>query len=712
MLENLKIALRKQKKLLLLFFLTIFIPSVTLSIFGLQAIRNERFRLAEQIENEHRRMAELLKSQIASVIEKIDSSLRSLSSHAAFLNRDYAEIDEIVSSRLAGESFLSEVVIVYRAGETLFPFFQSLESSRDRPPYVFTASQRSVLKEAEEYEHKQKNFGRAMDLYEGLASSSDNASFKAEMLANAARCAMRNGFYTRAIQSYSSIAKGFPGAISSSGLPLGLTAELQIMECYKKANESQKYLESAVQLYKDLLAMPWNLTRAQYNIYRSMVENDFQIALEQSQNGFETGSFEDQYRELKNRHEEYVKKWQKVEDIRQGVVPELRRILNSEKERSDLTGFSSLKMKREEFLLLGAWIPGDEGSGPEGILAAEIDERNLREEILNPVVFEFIQSQEMNIVISSLQGEELIGSADPGYSVSTVTTFFEDNFPPWKIEFFRSRTESSGLRSLSRSFYFWTILTLLLILTFGAVLISRTLSQEMAILKIKSDFVSSVSHELKTPLTSIKALIERLKEGKVKDSDKMNEYYSLISHDTEKLSRLVKNILDFSKIEEGKLKYELAEMDIGPLVKHHIEAFKQDDVHRDVQIHIQIAENIPFVLVDRDALGRAIDNLLNNAIKFSPENPEVSVNVRCEKNKLIISVQDRGIGIPEDEIDKIFDKFYQGKNAIDLTVKGTGLGLTLVKHIAEAHGGKVAVESEPGQGSTFLIVLPVNSKKI
>jgi signal transduction histidine kinase len=217
---------------------------------------------------------------------------------------------------------------------------------------------------------------------------------------------------------------------------------------------------------------------------------------------------------------------------------------------------------------------------------------------------------------------------------------------------------------------------------------------------------------LKTPLTSIKALIERLKEGKVKDSDKMNEYYSLISHDTEKLSRLVKNILDFSKIEEGKLKYELAEMDIGPLVKHHIEAFKQDDVHRDVQIHIQIAENIPFVLVDRDALGRAIDNLLNNAIKFSPENPEVSVNVRCEKNKLIISVQDRGIGIPEDEIDKIFDKFYQGKNAIDLTVKGTGLGLTLVKHIAEAHGGKVAVESEPGQGSTFLIVLPVNSKKI
>jgi signal transduction histidine kinase len=413
------------------------------------------------------------------------------------------------------------------------------------------------------------------------------------------------------------------------------------------------------------------------------------------------------YEQLESLHDEYVKRWQNVDDIKQVIVPELQRMFDAPPVDAELPIHRSVLLNGREFLLACALVPGQDKEEVQGIIAAEIDEQNFMESVVLPVISEFNQSGGMNIVISGLRGERSVGKIDPHFTVPTITGFFEGNFPPWKIEFFRSRAETGGLRSLSRSFYFWTILTLLLVLTFGTILISRTLVQEMEILKIKSDFVSSVSHELKTPLTSIKTLIERLKEGKVKNSEKRHEYYSIISHDAEKLTRLVKNILDFTRIEEGKTEYEFSETDIAPLVRHHIETFLEDDIHREVRINVQIQEDIPSVLADRDGLSRALDNLLYNAVKFSPGKPEISVDVGFDAPWVKICVKDRGIGIPGDEKDKIFDKFYQGKNALSLTVKGTGLGLTLVKHVVEAHGGGISVESEPGQGSVFSIVLPV-----
>jgi signal transduction histidine kinase/tetratricopeptide (TPR) repeat protein len=711
MLENLKIVIRKQKKLLLLFFLTIFIPSVTLSIFALRAIRNERFRLAEQVENDHRRTADLLKSQISARIENIDLSLQSLASHPSFLERDFIGMNDLISSRTAGESLFGQVVIVYKSEETLFPLFQSLKTEKDDFPFVLSPNQRALLSEAAENEYKLKNYRRAIAIYERLFSSGGNGSFKAEMLINKGRCLMRSGAYTQALQIYTRILEDYPSSISSSGLPLELAAELQILECYRKLNNPRKFLESAIKLYRDILQEPWKLSRDQYNLYSSMTESELAEALAQPQYDAEKGLYESEFLELKERHRNHQATWEEIEIIKYEIVPELKRMLDSPRINSDLTIHRSLFIDEEEFLLIGAWILEKSGLNPQGILVAEIDEESFKTELLNPVLSEYLKQGDMNVIISKIQGEELIGKTDPKFPVSTLTAFFEENFPPWKIDFFRTKAESSSLKSLSKNFYFWTILTLFIILTFGGILITRTLSQEMEVLKVKSDFVSSVSHELKTPLTSIKALIERLKEGKVKGSDIMMEYFSLISNDTEKLTRLVKNILDFSKIEEGKMEYEFEETDIPALVRQELEAFQQDEIYRDVKMRVHIAENVPPIQTDSSALARAFCNLLNNAVKFSPENPDISVGVIFEKGNIIISVKDKGIGIPEDEIDKIFDKFYQGKNSHELTVKGTGLGLTLVKHIAEAHEGWVSVKSKQGAGSTFSLILPYQQRR-
>ncbi|MFC2160922.1 ATP-binding protein [Acidobacteriota bacterium] len=708
MLENLKIAAQRQKRLLAIFFLTIFLPSITLSVFGLRAIRNERFRLAEQIENDHRRIAELIISQVAARLDDIDLSLQSLVSHPSLQNKVFPEIQELISSRFGDESLVGQVILLNKNEEPIFPLLQSLVSSRANPPPVLTQNQKAVLSEAEDNEYKQKNYRRAISLYEGMFTSAQSVSFKAEMLSNKARCLIRLGLFTRAIQSYTQVREEFPTAISSSGLPLGLTSGLQIMVCYQELSDLQKFLESGIVLYRDILQKPWNLTKDQFNLYSSMVEDEVKEALAQSQNESEWASVEADFRELKQLHLKHSEDRRKVEDIKQSIVPEMERMLDSPSIDFQSPIHRSLLMNGEDFFLAGFWIPeSNSGSEQRGMLVVEIDNENFKKEILETILSPYLERGDMNLIVSSLQGVELVGKKDPIYSVATTTSFFVGNFPPWKIEFFREKEESGNLKSLSRSFYFWTILTLLLILTFGAVLIFRTLSQEMEILKIKSDFVSSVSHELKTPLTSIKALIERLKEGKVKDSEKMMEYFSIISHDTEKLTLLVKNILDFSKIEEGKMQYEFEEMDISQLVSQQIESFQQDEIHKDVRILAHMKENIPFIQADGDALARAVNNLINNAIKFSFNNPEISVDVTCEENNIKISVKDSGIGIQNYEIDKIFDKFYQGKNAHRLTVKGTGLGLTLVKHITDAHGGRVSVESDVNKGSTFSIILPL-----
>jgi signal transduction histidine kinase len=313
------------------------------------------------------------------------------------------------------------------------------------------------------------------------------------------------------------------------------------------------------------------------------------------------------------------------------------------------------------------------------------------------------------IVLSDLAGRTLLGKRTGPAAPPLVTEYFDGNFPPWKIELFQSRANSPRILNLQRNFYFWTILTLLIVLGFGAFLTVRTIAHEMEILKIKSDFVSAVSHEFKTPLTSIRALMERLVEGKVRDPEKMDQYFSIIAGDTEKLSRLVNNLLDFSKIEEGKKQYDFSEADIVRIATEQVQSFRKEQELAGPDIRLEIAGEIPPLRADADALSRALGNLLSNAVKFTPPGKTIRVGLSSDGENIILEVEDEGIGIHPDEIGKVFDKFFQGRNALRQSVRGTGLGLTLVKHIVESHGGRIVAESRLGRGSKFSMNFPIKS---
>jgi signal transduction histidine kinase len=711
MIENLKIALKKQKKLIIIFFLTIFLPSVSLSIFGIRAIKNEKFRLAKQVESEHRRAADFLKTQINSRFKDIEVILQNLAQYPSFFEKDYPAIKDLLDSRLADNNLIEQVFLVYRDEEPLFPLFQP---ATVRPlsfsSTLLRGSQIEKLKRAEEYEFKQKKYKSAISLYNQLFSLSKDKNFKAQMLNNIARCFTKLKSYDQALKNYLKICIDYPQSTTSSRLPLGLIARLQILNCYQNLGDSKNSLESSLNLYRDILQRPWNLNEDQFKTYSSMVEETITKALSKNSADFALEEYKKEFEQLKSLHQEKIEKWQVINDIKKDIFSELQRKLIQTEPHKSLPFHHSKIINNRDFLILASMIPDKTGMSSFGILGIKIKNEYLRNEILNEIVKDIQFSENTNIAISDLSGRILFGKKNQSKELSTITDFFEDNFPPWRIELFRSKTESLGIIDIRKSFYFWTILTLIIVLTFGAVLIVRTIAHEMEILKIKSNFVSSVSHEFKTPLTSIKALTERLQEGKVKDIAKMKQYFSVISQDTDKLTRLVRNILDFSKIEEGKKEYDFVETDVAQFVAQQIENSRKDETKKGIKIRSQIPKDIPYLFIDRDALSLALINLLDNAAKFSSDRKELDINVKSDDENIIIEVRDKGIGIPHDEMDKIFDKFYQGRNALRQTAKGSGLGLTLVKHTVEAHGGKISVESKIGQGSTFSLIFPIEGK--
>lgn len=278
------------------------------------------------------------------------------------------------------------------------------------------------------------------------------------------------------------------------------------------------------------------------------------------------------------------------------------------------------------------------------------------------------------------------------------------------IKFQGTSIEALGQTWMKRSFLILGILSLLII--GGLVLTKHIVSKEMALARLKSDFVSNVSHELRTPLALIRLYAETLELGRITTQEKKQEYYRIVRKESERLTALINNILDFSRIEAGHKEYEFRETDIADLVRNTLDSYRYQIEQQGFTFEEQIDETLPKVYVDREAIARALVNLVNNALKYSADEKFLGVKLYRENGTLKLEVADRGIGITRREQSKIFEKFYRTGDPLVHNTKGSGLGLSLVRHITEAHGGDIAVESTPGKGSKFILSLPLSPNRL
>ena len=249
---------------------------------------------------------------------------------------------------------------------------------------------------------------------------------------------------------------------------------------------------------------------------------------------------------------------------------------------------------------------------------------------------------------------------------------------------------------------------MMLLLAAAVVLSLRAAAREMRLSQMKTDFVSNVSHELRTPLASIRVFGELMRLGRVDDPERIHQYGQLIETESRRLTQLVNNILDFSKIESGCKEYTFEEVSVERLVDEAIAAFTHQANQMGFAIEVdRTSEPLPHVFADGAAVSQAVLNLLDNAVKYSGDSRRVGVRLGRTGSTLSVSVVDYGIGIPPEELGRIFRRFHRVSSSLVHDVKGSGLGLALVKHVVEAHGGRVTVSSRLGQGSTFTITLPI-----
>lgn len=250
------------------------------------------------------------------------------------------------------------------------------------------------------------------------------------------------------------------------------------------------------------------------------------------------------------------------------------------------------------------------------------------------------------------------------------------------------------------------IILINIILVLGFWFIFRTIRKELELAQIKSDFVSNVSHELRTPLALINMYAETLEMGRVRNEEKKNEYYKIISQETNRLSRIVNKILNFSKMEAGKFTFNFSSVDLNELVEQIYSTYSFHMKSSGFTCSLNTDESIPFIHADREAVAEAFINLLDNAVKYSTAEKHVDVSTGSQDDMVFLEVKDRGIGMDKHESEKIFDKFYRVSTGLVHNTKGTGLGLTLVKHIVDAHKGSITVSSKPGDGSCFRLYFP------
>ena len=240
----------------------------------------------------------------------------------------------------------------------------------------------------------------------------------------------------------------------------------------------------------------------------------------------------------------------------------------------------------------------------------------------------------------------------------------------------------------------------------GTYFIARAVSRELAVARLQSDFVSAVSHEFRTPLTSLRQLTEILNDGRITAEDRRRTYYEALSRQTERLHQLVESLLDFGRMEAGTSPYRLEPLDACALVRSVVEQFEREAEGQGYHVELDVNGTAGTIAGDSGALANALRNLLDNAVKYSLDCRTVWVSIERDDERLAIRVRDQGLGIPREEQKEVFRKFVRGADAKAQNIKGTGIGLAMVDHIVKAHNGEIRLQSEPGLGSTFTLLLP------
>jgi len=694
----------KNLKIVFAFFLGIGLPSLLLGYLAWRGIRNDRALTEKDRLNRCETMA-------VRVQQRVDDQCRILAELLdGRVSRD-AVLDPFLTGELRSEHPLIEAVFTLDSGGRIrFPgerlLYNTWGHSPEPDPMSLDGSA-SLLQEGEAYEFIHKQYERAEDCYRRAAGEAGAAEIKARILCALSRVQRKNGQDRDALNTCRELVSRFGEISLLDGLPARAVAALEMGSIYCRIGEFQKSFDSLARLYGVILSGEMNLRKPALDWL--LQEVGIRIRGTASRAGRQGSAYLDS-----------LSQWK----IREVLERERCSKLLAFHERAEFYFMHG----RQEFgnAADGGWkkivieAPGVHPeicllmSSPDpvfprwGIL---LNTGYLKTVFLPSLLNQYAGSESIGWIVRDESGDPLVMKQETLTAGLVMQTSFHDRFPPWILEFHEE--DPSLLKALffsRRSIYVYIFFLIGFVLIFGLSLTYRTVHQEMELTRIKTDFVTAVSHDFKNPLTSIRQLSEMLKAGRVPTEEKRRQYYHAIVEQSDRLKFMVSNIVDYARMEKGTRALNFEMINPGPLVRRVAAEARNRFLNTDFTIQAKISTRLPFIRGDAAALQQALNNLIDNAVKFSDDKQRVDVKAVWRNGEIVISVQDWGIGIDAGDQEKIFRDFYRVKSPGTRKIKGSGLGLTLVRQIAHAHHGRIQVQSEPGKGSTFTLILPCDKK--
>ena len=682
-----------------------------LGYLAFRGIQNDQALLEKERLNDHRKILDLINRSVEENILNVEQSfLLTLAK-----NQDISQPDLIRSiDSLKNRNPLVEEVFYYENYEKIqFPLARLLflpdgSTQSSSSSYPGSTAVRKVPA-GQQLEFQQRNYRQALASYQMEFEQISNPQIKAELLSAIARVQKKSALFLDAINTYKVIARDYSNIQTAGGVPLGLAARSEISSLSRTTGDTLTAIKTSFDLYKDLVDRKWTLERAQYDFFSRNIKESIDSILFHAPLSEPVQQYNSLFSELKAEEQDQRRITEQLLTFQENAAADLKAkvTVNAQEQQNPVRRFTLESGEHEYLVSLFGQYAGNENQRNQ-IKGLLLNADYLRDSILYRVLQSNVNSGKTGWIVKGRDEKPILKSENSPSGSITVRTNFEGGFPPWFVELYQNDPDLFETFLFSRrGIYFYMFILLAGILIFGLALTIRTVAHELELSKMKSDFVSTISHEFKSPLSSIRQLAEMLQSGRVPSENRRQEYYDVLVEQSERLTLLIDNILDFAKIEEGRKKFDFQTVDIGLLLKEIVSVIQDQVRHKDFVIQVEMGKPLPAIKADKESITQAITNLIDNAIKYSGDAKNIIVRAFVEDQYLIITVKDFGIGIRKEEIDKVFERFYRGGDELTRTVKGSGLGLTLVKQIVEAHHGKVSVESEAGKGSTFMVALPI-----
>jgi signal transduction histidine kinase len=724
---------KQRNRLLRLLLAAVVIPGVIISIIGAAAVSRQKRAREIKLEEEYRRELFQAGKEIENGIER---AVRNTFLEVSLKKIEFANpssVQKALKETLLKNPIVKYPFIINSKSKYIFPFSRKIHPVFYKMPktilYQGTAGEN--FREGENMEFKERRFVAALKYYLKALSHTRNRNISPYIYNSIARCYYKLNKFPQTASYLADLRNNFPEQLKKNK-PLYFSVLYQAALSYKAMAAREKTAENFLQLYDEILQYEMSgdvdnfaffknealeylnrhikeIDREKQKLYRAEVLDRLQsfsgidislswrfFDMEIPANEIEEEGISSDASKFKKIREFYVEDNEKNRFYRQvKKLPEWKRdgipYFELKKIGDEYIAFDKLNSlnQRKSSLFFGFLISSD----------------YIRDHIFASVVKTQLNKPDVRLLILD-KGISLRGGA-PGWELMSIPF---GKYMTGKKLFFVTPQKDYLQTIIKRELLlnYILIFALILALVFGIFFFYKYITREAELVRIKSGFVDSASHTLKTPLTRIRMLAEKMELGWVENETKKQEYYQSIVSETDRMTEMIDNMLDFSKIEAGKKIYEPRQANIREVVAPIITRFATHLKGLGFRFEVDIAKDIPEFCFDPEAIHLIIVNLLQNAVKYSIQEKYTGIRIYedADRQRVAIEVADKGIGLEHKEKEKIFAKFYRVGNEKVKALEGSGLGLFLVNHAVKAHDGEIEVKSEPGAGAAFTIFLP------